>query len=133
MKRLVHAVIAFALVTLAAACDSGDASAPTADELEGLWVNVDQGTVRGFEFASTARTYELYFYQDGAAPVLNQSGSYEVRAGRLVTHVASSVDPSIVNQSFGNDLLGFTGSTFTLQSDSAASGRRVFTRADALP
>lgn len=127
-----RALVALVLIALSA-CDSSDDSTPTADELQGLWVNVDQGTVRAFDFASTARTYELYLYSDGASPVVNQSGSYEVSAGRLVTHVAASVDPAIVGQSFGNDILGFTGSTFTLQSNSASTGRRVFTRADALP
>ncbi|MCC6621545.1 MAG: hypothetical protein IT385_09850 [Deltaproteobacteria bacterium] len=132
MKLLRRAVLALAVLALAA-CDSSDGSLPTADELQGVWVNVDQGTVRAFDFAATARTYELYVYQDGSSPIVNQSGSYEVASGRLVTHVNASVDPAIVGQSFGNDILGFTGSKLTLESGTASNGRRVFTRADALP
>ena len=50
-----------------------------------------------------------------------------------MTNVVSAKDPAIANKSFGNDILGFNGSSFTLESDSAANGKRVFTRTDALP
>lgn len=115
-----------------AACDSSP-DLPTADELEGTWVNVDGTTIRAFDFTAMTRTYDLYLYEQGAAPALNQSGTYSVSAGRLVTEVGSGVDPSIVGQAFGNDIYGFTGTTLTLSSGSAASGRRTFTKSAALP
>jgi len=133
MLRSLLALLGLILIPLAvSACDSGDAD-PTAAELDGIWVNVDAGTVRGWDFAADTNTYDLYVYSDGAAPIIQQSGTYEVSGGRLVTSVQSSLDASIVGRAFANDIVGFTGSTFTLAVESTESGRRTFTRADALP
>ena len=119
-----------------AACDSGDDEVSvTTAELVGTWKNDEDGTTRAFEFTETAGVfgYTLYFYPSGSAPAVAQRGTYEIAAGRLVTHVAEApVDPSLVGRDFGNDVLSFSATRFVLQSDSAASGKRTFTRVDAL-
>jgi len=126
-------------------CDSDDAM-PTDADLVGLWVNVDAGQVRAFRFlaaappessaALTAKpfVYELYFYAAGSAPAIAQRGHYSVRFERLVTEVVEApLDPSQVGRMFGNDVRGFTGRSVTLESESAASGERIFKLSTALP
>jgi len=125
--------LALAFVLASVACDSMD-SGPTADELDGFWVNVDDGTIRAYDFSGTVRTYVLYVYDDGANPGRpNQSGTYEISKSRLVTNVDDALDASAINQSFVQDISGFDGARFTLESLPHGTGSRLFTRADALP
>ena len=126
----------FVLALFIGACDAGDDEVSvTAAELVGTWRNDDAGTTRAFEFTETAGVfgYTLYFYPTGGAPVVAQRGTYEIAAGQLVTHVAEApLDPLQVGRTFGNTLLSASSARFVIQSDSAASGERAFTRVDTL-
>lgn len=127
------AVCVFALGALAACDSADDDELPTVEALVGLWVNEDAGAVRAFEFAAEAR-YTLYFYAARSEPTVNQRGTYAITQGQLVTHVTNApVDPALAGKTFGNTLLDWSGGSFTVTSDSAASGRRTFTRSDTLP
>ncbi|TNF30119.1 MAG: hypothetical protein EP329_14180 [Deltaproteobacteria bacterium] len=125
-----------------AGCDAA-AGDPTEDDLVGLWVNVDAGTVRAFEFvaassdpalASKPYAYTLYSYAEGQGAVVVQRGHYAVKYGRLVTSVVEApLDPSQAGKDYGNDLLAWSDRAFTLGNTSGPNGERVFTRAAGLP
>ena len=119
---------------------------PEPADLVGLWVNDDAGQIRAFEFmavapddsspALTAKpfVYHLYFHTRGTTPTIVQRGHYDVRFGRLVTDVVEApMDPTQIGRTFGNDVRGFSSTRLTLQSDSAASGERVFVRSSEIP
>jgi len=148
MVRLARSCVALALVSLgllSVACDSDSASFPTEAEIVGRWANVDD-RVRVFEFVASVSAdespalaakpfvYTLYSYEVGGAPVVAQRGHYTVEEGHVVTElVESPVDPSLVGQRFANEIFAWSKTSITLESNSAASGKRVFTKVDALP
>ena len=141
LRALAVSLVLFALAPLVG-CDT-DAADPTEDDLVGLWVNVDSGTVRAFDFAAASDSpglagkpyvYTLYSYPEGQAAVVVQRGHYAVKYGRLVTSVVQApLDPSQVGQDYGNDLLSWSSSSFTLGNTSGPGGRRVFASASSLP
>lgn len=112
---------ALVLVFALAACGGEDV--PTTADLHGSWTNEDAGTTRTLVFAAVGgeETFENYLYPTGTTPTLVQSGTYYVQDGTLVTVVSPQ-------EMFGNEILGWTGDTFTLAVESAASGQRTFTR-----
>jgi len=112
-------------LVLVAACGGDDL--PTTAELHGDWVNDDAGTTRQFSFAVSAgaEAYTLFSYPTGETPVEVQAGTYFVEDGILVTDVVTGTGAGTM---FGNDILGWTGTTLTLESDSATSGERTYTK-----
>jgi len=148
MVRLTRSFIAVALVSLgvlSVACDSDSASFPTEEEILGRWANVDD-RVRVFEFVASVSAdespalaakpfvYTLYSYAVGGEPVVAQRGHYSVQEGHVVTElVESPADPSLAGQRFANEIFAWSKTSITLESGSSASGKRVFTKVDALP
>ena len=134
------------LMLLIAAC-----SAPTEKDLEGIWVNLDRGTLRVFEFGTDfsdvdgTPAYHLYLYASGTTAELVQSGTYstentplgsandQVRYA-LVTNVQSSTDPAQEGESYGNEFREWeTDLSMTLDSPSGPNGIRVYTWSEIIP
>jgi hypothetical protein len=118
--------LAFLLpIALLGACSGEDL--PTAEELDGAWFNDDAGTTREFAFDPSAEpdAYVVFSYPTGTTPIEVQSGTYFIEDGILVTEVLTGTGAGTM---FGNDILGWTGDTLTLESDSAASGERTYTK-----
>jgi hypothetical protein len=124
------------LLVLLSAC------APEAEDLYGLWVNIDEGTVRGLEFFSTEDTdtdpnhYRVYNYAEGEASAEVQRGRYEVLQGdgwELVTTVEWDVDGSRIGTSFGNPIRSLSKSKLKLEIDEATGDTRTYRSEDALP
>lgn len=142
---------AFSLTLLVAfmfgsvACDSDTPSFPTEEEIIGKWSNVDD-RVRVFEFVASVSAsespalaakpfvYTLYSYPVGGEPVVAQRGHYTVEEGHVVTElVESPADASLVGQRFANEIFAWSKTSITLESGSSATGKRVYTKVDALP
>lgn len=146
-SRWVRTTLGLALGLALAACDSDTGGGlPDRSDLIGLWINIDSGQVRAFEFEALAPAdapaavagkpdvYTLWSYPSGTTPTVAQRGQYAILEGRLVTSVLDAPnDTSQVGRTFGNDILAFTRDRLTLQSDSAASGQRTFTLGTTLP
>lgn len=147
---MLRQALSLALVVLTLAlgplgCDSDTPSFPTEDEILGKWSNVDD-RVRVFEFVASVSAsespalaakpfvYTLYSYPVGGEPVVAQRGHYMVEEGHVVTElVESPADPSLVGQRFANEIFAWSAKSITLESGSSATGKRVFTKVDALP
>ena len=140
--RLRFLMLLLGLALSAGGCDGGGGGdLPTAIELYGTWENVEGGEVRAFVFeasnatwpdlAGASMVFQLYFYAEGAAPVMVQRGTYEVTEGHLVTTLTWASDGAMgsAGTSYANILYGWSGDSFTMESTSAASGKRVFTAA----
>lgn len=136
-------LVAFMLGSVA--CDSDTPSFPTEEEIIGKWSNVDD-RVRVFEFVASVSAsespalaakpfvYTLYSYPVGGEPVVAQRGHYTVEEGHVVTElVESPADPSLVGQRFANEIFAWSKTSITLESGSSATGKRVYTKVDALP
>ena len=129
---------------------------PSTEALVGVWANLDAGTWRVFQFGGPVEqealvglsdVYEVSSYPEGAAAVPVQAGTYVVEEDRLVTvqgvdevadyvlvtRVVWSADGQGLGAEYGNAILGLTADRQTLQSDSAASGERVYDRVEAAP
>jgi hypothetical protein len=131
-------VLIIGLGVFAVACGGDESDLPSATELYGAWENVEAGEVRVFVFEETndlypdlaGRTmvYQLYFYAEGTPPVMVQRGTYEVKEGHLVTTLTWAADAAMgaVGASYANILYRWSGGSFTMESTSAASGKRVF-------
>ncbi len=143
--RFIIVALISSLALFAASCGGDESDLPTAEELYGSWMNVEDGVVRLFVFeeknyfyptlAGRTTVYLLYSYAEGADPVMVQHGTYEVKEGHLVTTVTWSPDPEgrTLGISYANILYSWSGDTFTLESTSAASGKRVFEATDFVP
>lgn len=131
---------ALALLTLASTACGGDPDVPTAAELYGGWTSVAEGTTRRFVFAATddgthpelaGRTDVYTIARDGA---VGQTGHYAVEerevTGRGVVDalVTEALSGAGAPGTYGNAILGWTGDTFTINSDSVASGELTYTR-----
>ncbi len=128
------------------------------EELYGMWANQDAGEWRVFQFAalsdefanpnfySTYQAYQVYQYPDGGEPVVVQWGTYAVNQGMvlevddgyareidnvLITTATGSADGQL--GTFTNPIFASSDNALTLYSESAASGRRHFTREVDLP
>ncbi len=137
-----HRLIILALISSLALCTVGcggdEDDLPTAAELYGAWENVEGGEVRIFVFEETntdypdlaGRTtvYRLYFFAEDTTPVMVQRGTYEVKEGHLVTTLTWASDAAMgaVGASYANILYSWSGGSFTMESTSAASGKRIF-------
>lgn len=135
MKTLVSIMLVVLTSLAATACDSGDDgfTMPTEGALVGgVWVSDDAGTTRAFEFAAGS-AYTLLFFPSGSEPAVAQRGTYTIEEGHLVTAVVeSTADPSLVGQRFANAILDFDATKLVLESNSSASGRRVFVKSASL-
>jgi hypothetical protein len=140
--RLLGVVWILGLALSAGGCDGGGGGdLPTESELYGTWENIEDGEVRAFVFEASSATwpdlagasmvFQLYFYPEGAAPVMVQRGTYEVTEGHLVTTLtwASEGAMGSVGTSYANILYSWSGDSFTMESTSTASGKRVFAAA----
>lgn len=144
MKRiLLSAIIAAALTTVLASCSS-DSVDPSTSDLHGIWVSdIDSSTVLVIEMAASDSTHSdlagltpVYFisrYSPGTTPAMTQRGEYDVRDGHWVTTPTWDQDPGVVGSSYANEILGFGGGEWVLESTTAPSGRRTFTRQEAYP
>lgn len=143
MSRL----LSLSALLLATAC-----GIPSESDLHGVWVNLDMGTLRVFEFADTlddvsgSPAYHLYLYDSGDDPVLVQSGTYTTErralnsaAGEelpaLVTFVEFSEDSTQVGQEYGNELIDYQKdpASFILASPSGPNGRRTYNWSEIIP
>lgn len=134
-----------AIASLAIGCS--DEELPTAAELHGTWVGVDDVSAdyRVFVFADVddgshpelagmTDVYALYRYLIGDPPALIQTGHYEVAEvvlnengeevtdDALVTEIASDVNGTPPGTRYGNGIQGWTGDAFTLRSVSTSTG-----------
>ncbi|MFT6146387.1 MAG: hypothetical protein ACJAZO_004458, partial [Myxococcota bacterium] len=88
------------LTLLASACGG-----PSEGDLLSIWVNVDMGTIRAFEFEEVggSNVYTLYTYPSGDDPIVVQEGTFSVERTELssrdgdtrlalVTNVETSTD-----------------------------------------
>ena len=126
-------------VLLLAACGG-----PTEKDLYGIWVNVDMGTIRAFEF-DASNTYTLYTYPSGDDPIVVQEGTFSTertalssRDGEsrlaLVTNVDTSTDTAQEGQSYGNEILEWEADlTFTLDAPSGPNGIRAYNWSEQVP
>lgn len=133
----------------------------TADQLFGIWTNLEDGFWRVLEFDdsldaegldSVEPDYRIYNYDEGAEAVAIQAGWYEITReeagfvdpllgigdeedGRAHTYLVWHLVDAAGNPSddFANEILGWSAGRLTLQSDTAEDGERVFEKADALP
>ena len=117
---------------------------PTENDLHGIWVNVDMGTIHAFEFEES-NTYTLYTYPSGDNPIVVQEGTFSTertalssRDGdqrfALVTNVETSTDGSQVGESFGNEILEFERAlSFTLDDPTGPNGIRAYNWSEQVP
>jgi hypothetical protein len=119
---------------LLCAC-GGDADLPSAADLHGAWTSEDGGQIRDFRFAATDDgshpelaglddVFTLDRYPVGEPPALVQTGTYRIAEGHLVTAPRSGDG---AGEEFANQLLDWTGDTFTLEG---SAGPLLFTRLD---
>ncbi len=120
---------------------------PTEKDLHGIWVNVDMGTIRAFEFqdVGAANAYTLYTYPSGDDPIVVQEGTFSTertalssRDGdarlALVTNVETSTDGAQVGESFGNEILEWEADlSFTLDAPSGPNGIRAYNWSEQVP
>ncbi len=127
------------LVLLITACGG-----PTEKDLIGIWVNVDMGTIRAFEFEDAAG-YTLYTYPSGDDPIVVQEGTFTTertalssRDGEarlaLVTNVETSTDTTQAGESFGNEILEWEADlSFTLDDPTGPNGIRAYNWSEQVP
>ena len=118
------------------------ACAPDAEDLYGLWVNIDGTEVRGLELAAgegegaQPHVYSFYRYAEGSQAAEVQRGSYDVLEGdgpELVTTVDWDVDASLIGQQFGNPIRSHSKKKLKLEIDEATGDTRTYTSEDSLP
>jgi hypothetical protein len=136
MRRLVW------LALLGACGGGGD---PTAGDFYGDWRADADGTTRAFHFAAAddshaelagvADVYILSTYPSGTPPAETQWGHYEVGqrtltgVGETLTLATTILGGSGSNgQTFGNQILDWSGDAFTVAATSSSSGELTFTR-----
>jgi hypothetical protein len=136
MRRLV-------LLALLGACGGG--SDPTAGDLYGDWHADADGTARTFHFAAAddghaelagvADVYVLSSYPSGTPPAETQWGHFEVGprtltgVGEVLTLATTILGGSGSNgETYGNQILDWSGDAFTIASTTASSGQLTFTR-----
>lgn len=148
-------LLALCLVLGTAGCGDDGSSAPTTEEMRGIWHNEDSGTNRVFvfrmhdetnaELVGKTNVYMLYVYPVGDASVLVQTGTYvvdyrlvndgnaDVMTDALVTQVLWDDNGSLTGQEFGNPIDNWDGVSFTLGNTSGPGGNRDYVRVDAIP
>lgn len=126
----------FVLFALTTAC-----GVPSEDDLQGVWVNLDFGSLKAYEFTQVEtspimNTYDLYEYPSGADPILVESGTYRTeratvsggsKAPALVT-VADSGGQTV------NEILEFEQAfIIVLEDPGGPNGQRSYNWTEQLP
>ncbi len=118
----------------------GDADVPTAAELYGTWSATADGVLRGFWFAAVddgshgelAGIADVYVLTSAGAQV--QAGHYSVEERLVTGHgttdalVTQVLSGGGAGNTYGNAILAWTGTSFTLSSETASAGELVFER-----
>lgn len=133
---------------------SACAGVPPEHRLYGFWANLEMGTVRAFEFAESSAdpvmagqegdVFTMYLYTGGRPPVPVQKGGFRTErapvasaggdmAPALVTEIWWADDPSLVGQTFANEVLAHEKLELVLFSETAFENERVYRWVEALP
>jgi hypothetical protein len=110
----------------------------TAEGLYGMWVNLSDGVYRVLEFKAGSAdhadleglgpVYFIYNFAEGDTSRMVQRGDFRIEVNTFVNKVTWSPDESQIGQKFENEIFTFDGSTLVIESGSATSGKRTFTR-----
>lgn len=129
------------LIGLLGACGTSD---PVAADFYGDWTAEVDSTTRDFHFAAsdsahaelagTADIYVLSSYPTGTTPTEVQWGHFavgQIALSGVGTTLALQTDVLAgtgAGQSFGNQILDWSGDSFTMTSTTSSTGELVFTR-----
>jgi len=130
-----RALVVLLLLSCACSDDTGGVSIPVSVEsLYGLWQTRDEeGVERVMSFVNRDDYVAMTSgRRDVSAICLDgvrvQSSAFSVEEGHIVQEVLEDADPANVGLRFGTEVFAFDGTTLELESASAPSGRRTWTK-----